>query len=313
MIYRALIIFFVFLSSITSDALADTIILTTGNKIKGLIVDEYVDRIVVSTFRGEMTILRESVKSIQYEDEETRLLKLGGEAAARGKYKNAIYYYQTVLKLNPNSAAARDGEISAARKQLGSGAEKAEEEINLMVSLGETGGRPAESETASYESNAQNLLGLKLSENKESNICYVNEVIPGSVAADYGVRKNDVINAVWNDSAKYMTYEEVVSKLSGPEFSMIKLSLERKAVFLEPQRLKWDIGIREAGYFVNAVTGLSESEQGLIIPGDWVLKINSSSTRYMPKGRFNKMLSDSKKPLVLLIKRDLYMTREKRR
>ena len=131
-------VFFAFLILTAQNAIADNITLRDRNKVKGLIVDEYVDRIVVSTFEGEKTILRKDIKDIQYENEETRLLKLGDEATARGKYKNAIYYYQAVLKLNPDSVAARDGEIAAIRKQLGSGTEKAKEEIDLMIALDET-------------------------------------------------------------------------------------------------------------------------------------------------------------------------------
>jgi len=312
-LHRIFAAFFTFLILTTSHLFADTVRLTSGNEMKGLVVDEYVDRIVVNTFEGEKTVLRKDIKDIQYENEETRLLKLGDEATARGKYKNAIYYYQAVLKLDPDSVAARDGEIAAIRKQLGSGTEKAKEEIDLMIALEETTAKASGGRIDTYEKNVQNLLGLKLKKDEENNTCYIEEVMPNSVSADYDIRKKDVISAVWNDNVKYMSYEGIINKLSGPEFSMIKLSLERKVDFPEPKRLKWDIGIKEEGYFIKEASGLNASEKGLFIPGDWVLEINSVSTRYMPKAEFNRLLSDNNAPLTLLIKRDLYMTREKRR
>lgn len=295
------------------NVFADTITPVSGNEIKGLIVDEYVDRIVVSTFEGEKTFLRKDIKSIQYEDEEVRLMKLGDEAMTRGKYKSAIYYYQAVLKLNPESVAARDGEISAVRKLLGSGAEKAKEEVDLMIALDKTTAKTPENIGGAYEKNLRDFLGLKLKKDEENNTCYVEEVIPGSASAGYGVMKKDVISSVWNDNVKYMSYASLINKLSGPEFSMIKLSIERKAAFADPKSLKWDIGIKEQGYFINGISGLKEAERGLVAPGDWVLEINSVSTRYMPRGEFNKLLYSTNAPLTLLIKRDLYMTRELRR
>lgn len=304
---------FVLILAVAPALFADTVMLLNGDEVKGLVVDEYIDRIVMSTFEGEKTFLRKDIGSIQYEGEETRLLKLAETATGRGRYKNAIYYYETVLKLNPDSVAARDGEIAAIRKQLGPGAEIAREEIALMLSLDETVPGAAENETASYEKNVRDLLGIKIKKDEKNNTCYVEEVIPGSAAADYKIKKGDIISAVWNDNVKYMSYEGMMGKLAGPEFSMIKLSIEREAVFPEPKKIKLDVGIKEEGYFIKGISAMPAGENGSASPGDWVLEINSASTRYMPMGELNKLLSGGDAPLVLLVKRDLYMTREKER
>jgi len=304
--------FFTIFTLAASDLSADTVTLINGNEVKGLVVDEYVDRVVVSTFEGEKTFFRKDIQDIGYEDEEARLLKLASAAMNRGKYKNAIYYYEAVLKLNPNSAAARDGEVAAIRKQLGGGAEIAREEINLMLSLEQTSPGPSENKVVSYEKNVKDLLGLKIEKDEKNNTCYVKEVIPGSAADDYGIKKDDVISEVWNDNIKYMSYEGVTDKLVGPEFSMIKLGIERKAVFTNPEKLKWDIGLSPDGYFIKELSGAKGAEKGLIGRGDRILEINSVSTRYMPKDELNSLLSTSKASLTLLIKRNLYMTREKR-
>ena len=302
--------FFAILILAASGLSADTVTLINENEVKGLVVDEYVDRVVVSTFEGEKTFFRKDIQDIEYEDEEARLLKLASAAMSRGKYKNAIYYYEAVLKLNPNSAAARDGEVTAVRKQLGGGAEIAREEIDLMLSLDQASPRPSEDKIVSYEKNVQDLLGLKIKKDVKNNTCYVEEVMPGSLAANYGIRKNDIVGAVWNDNVKYMNYEGVMNKLSGPEFSMIKLGIERKTVFANPEKLKWDIGLSPYGYFIKELSGAKGAEKELIEPGDWILEINSVSTRYMPKDELNSLLSTSKAPIILLIKRNLYMNRD---
>lgn len=294
-----------------SNLFADTVTPINGNEVKGLVVDEYVDRVVVSTFEGEKTFFRKDIQDIEYEDEEARLLKLANTAINRGKYKNAIYYYEAVLKLNPDSAAARDGEIAAIRKQLGGGAEIAREEIDLMLSLEQASLWPPENKAASYEKNVLDLLGMKIKKDGKNNTCYAEEVMPGSAADDYGIKKDDVISDVWNDSIKYMSYEGVMNKLSGPEFSMIKLGIERKAVFTNPEKLKWNIGLSPDGYSIKELSGAKGAEEGQIERSDWILEINSVSTRYMPRDELNSLLSTGKAPLTLLIKRNLYMTREK--
>ncbi|MBU4375944.1 MAG: hypothetical protein KKD29_00525 [Candidatus Omnitrophica bacterium] len=301
---------FIILSIFPSCIFADTIILTGGNEIKGLIVDEYVDRVVISTFEGEKTFLRKDVKSLRYEDTETRLLKLGNDAVGRTNYKAAAYYYRAVLKLNPNSIQARDGEIAAVRKELGSGTEIAKEEVELMTALEEPA-LSAGKDASSYEKNVRDLLGLRIKKSDAANKYYIYNVLSESPAADCGILKKDILSAVWNENVQYMTYEEMIKKLSGPEFSMAKLSIEREVSFPDPKRIKLDIGLKEEGYFIKDVSGVRGAEEILIKPGDWLLEINSVSTRYIPKDEIGTLLSNSKAPLTLLIKRDLYITREK--
>ncbi|MFH0839922.1 MAG: PDZ domain-containing protein [Candidatus Omnitrophota bacterium] len=302
---------FIIFSVFSSGIFADTIILPGNNEIKGLIVDEYVDRVVISTFEGEKTFLRENIKSMQYEDTETRLLKLGNDAVKRTNYKAAAYYYRAVLKLNPNSIQARDGEIAAIRKELTSGAEIAKEDVALMTALEEPALSAGKDVVVSYEKNVRDLLGLKIKKSDAVSKYYVYNVSPESPAHDYGILKKDIISSVWNENVQYMTYEEMIKKLSGPEFSMVKLSIEREASFSNPKKIKLNTGLKEEGYFIKDVSGIRGAEKILIKPGDWLLEINSVSTRYIPKDEIDTLLSNAKAPLILLIKRDLYITREK--
>lgn len=300
---------FVFLPLNMPFVFADTIILTNKKEIKGLIVDEYADRMVISTFEGEKTFLRNDIQSAQYEDAETRLLKLGADAEGRGQYKSAAYYYREVLKLNPNSIQARDREMAAVRKELASGAEIAKEEIELMTTLENPDLGVSKDIIASYEKNVKDLLGLRIQKDEKGNAYYVGDVLPGSLSAGYGILKEDVISAIWNENVRYMSYEEMIKKLSGPEFSMVKLGIERKVSFPSPKKVKFGIGLKEEGYFIKDISGEKRAEKDLIKPGDWLLEVDSVSTRYIPMDELYSLLSGSKAPLTLLIKRDLYMTR----
>ena len=52
---------------LVNSAFADTIVLKDSTKTKGLVVDEYVDRIVVSTYEGEIFLSRSDIEDIIYE------------------------------------------------------------------------------------------------------------------------------------------------------------------------------------------------------------------------------------------------------
>lgn len=315
----ALIALLIFFLLNAPGIFADSLMLSDGKEVKGLIVDEYTDRVIVSTFEGEKAFLRRDVKSVEYEDAETRLLKLGDDACRRGKYKPAAYYYQAALRLNPDSIQARDGGISAIRKELSSGAEIAKEEIELMMALEKPALGAGNDALYPYEKNVEEMLGLKIKKEKKREACYVDSVFPFSASANRGIMKNDVISAIWNENIRYMPYKEMIKKLSGPEFSMVKLSIEREVIFSDPKKVKLDIGLQEDGYFIKDISGAPLDskhptgfmEVDLVKPGDWLLEINSVSTRYMRRDELYGLLSGGPAPLTILIKRDLYIIREK--
>ena len=293
-------------------AFADTVILTDGEEVKGLVVDEHADRIVVSTFEGEKALNRTRIEHIRYEDEETHLLKLAGSALDTKNYEQAIYYYKKVLKLDPDSTIAKDGARMAIGKQLSSGAEIAKEEIDLMIAL-EEGSDAFEKEAIEHEKNIRTLLGLELAMDKKKAPCFVEAVYPRSVSYDHGVQKGDIIDSIWNTSVKYMPYEGVVREMAGPEFSVVKLSVERQVVFNKKELPGLNIALHKEGYFIKDVSGLLRSRENYIMPGDWILEVNSAATRYMPEKELKNMITDTDGTVSFLIKRDIYIRREKRR
>ena len=293
-------------------AYADSIALTDGKEVKGLIVEEHVDRIVVSTFDGEKVLNRSDIKYVRYEEEKMRLLNLAESALNTSRYEQAAYYYRKVLELDPDSTLAKDGLKIAIGRQLTSGAEIAKEKIDLMRAL-EQGSSAFKNETAENEKNIREFLGLGLAIDEKSGACVVKKVSPNSVSSDYGVRKGDILNSAWNTSLKYMTYESVAKELAGPEFSVVKLSLERSVVFDKEGLPGLNIGLHKEGYFVKDISGLRGRQKGSIAPGDWLLEVNSASTRYMPYNELQKIVRGADKTVSFLVKKDLYLRREKRR
>jgi len=60
----------VFLILFSSSVFADIVIMKDGKRIKGLILDEFKDRIVVSTVEGEKIIMISDIESAIYSSEE---------------------------------------------------------------------------------------------------------------------------------------------------------------------------------------------------------------------------------------------------
>ena len=66
-----------------TSSFSDTIQLTSGEKVMGIIVEEYADRVVVSTFEGEKIVHRNNIKSLYYDQMEQNLIKLGDKYFGR--------------------------------------------------------------------------------------------------------------------------------------------------------------------------------------------------------------------------------------
>ncbi len=99
---------------ILSEAFADTILLKNEKEIKGLVVERYADRIILSTEKGEIPILLSGIKKIDYDDAEQNFMQVGRAYEAENKYGEALAYYEKALEANPNFEEAKKAAASAA-------------------------------------------------------------------------------------------------------------------------------------------------------------------------------------------------------
>ena len=70
-------------------ASADSITLADGKEEKGIVVEEYGDRIVISTYEGEKTILKKNIRTMNFDLPEQNLSKLGDNAVAKREYEKS--------------------------------------------------------------------------------------------------------------------------------------------------------------------------------------------------------------------------------
>ena len=92
-----------------ASSLADTVMMKDRERVKGVVVEEYSDRVVISTMDGEKELLKSKIDKIVYDFEEQNLTSLADFYQDRGMYKTAYYYYEQALKVNPDYKKAKEG------------------------------------------------------------------------------------------------------------------------------------------------------------------------------------------------------------
>ncbi|MEE8317873.1 MAG: tetratricopeptide repeat protein, partial [Candidatus Omnitrophota bacterium] len=99
---RYLITMIICIISVTTLLYADTVIMKDRTKVKGLVVEEYVDRITLSTVEGEKNILRQEIERIEYDTPEQNFMQLGRAYDAKGWYDKASFYYKKAMEIKPD-------------------------------------------------------------------------------------------------------------------------------------------------------------------------------------------------------------------
>ena len=84
-----IIIIFIIIIFLSTTLYADTVILKNRTKVKGLVVDEYVDRIALSTVEGERDVFRKDIDSVEYDTPEQNFMQLGRAYDLKGWYDKA--------------------------------------------------------------------------------------------------------------------------------------------------------------------------------------------------------------------------------
>ena len=92
---------------IPPPVLADTVFLKNGQEIKGIVVEEYIDRIKFSTMDGEIEILKSDIKDILYDLRVQNLIKLGDFHKQKGNLARAYIYYRKAYHTDPSFEPAK--------------------------------------------------------------------------------------------------------------------------------------------------------------------------------------------------------------
>jgi hypothetical protein len=320
-----LLIFLIFsvFSLVSGLTYADDVSLNNGEEQKGIVVEDYKDRIILSTIYGEKTIMKSDIKELYYDEEEQNLIKLAEQARQRNDYSKAFAYYNMAFKANPNSKAARDGMVFLEGYLFRKEQAQKEEDVKRRDDL-ERQGVGAAFGRASGESTAEKSLRLKKATGimleMKDGFPFMNSVSVNSPAYDAGLEKSDKLIAIWARLTGYMDLDEVLAALLDKPSLELKCTIERTLEipvasygFVAPGTMEL-IGASFSMEFdgLTAVSVKSGSASGIagLKKSDIVTAIDGKSTRYMPLNDAIKMIRNSKdKSVRLTVKREVLIWR----
>lgn len=304
-------------------ASADIIMTKDGRELQGIVVEEYRDRILFSTVEGEASIMKTDIKELFYDDEEANLVKLGEQAMDRRKYLKAVGYYGRALKINPNNKTARDSLVLLQRYLTDRISSLAGTEMKRMGDVDRFGSSIASEEDAASElrkaqERLARSLGMLLA--NDGKLPIVSAVRSESPAADAGILKGDAIAAVWGRLTGYMSLKEVIDYIMDKASPEIRCTIERTVrvpvkggvnAFSGPNELiDASLSMELDGLTVARTKEGGSAQEAGIKPGDLVVSIDGSSTRYMPFKKAVEMIRAVRGAIALTVRRDTIIWRK---
>jgi hypothetical protein len=316
------VLLFLFCGHPAATALADTLSLKDGSEMKGIVIEEYKDRLLVSTADGETTVMKSEVRELRFDDEETNLVKLGDQAREARRYRKAVEYYGMALKANPASKKAKDGLLLLELNGIGSGKAAMKGDIKRRGDIDRDGGSIAEEKTgddAVKEAQAAlaKYIGIRLGElGEEPSISAVN---PGSPAEMAGLKKGDILAAVWGKFTKYMNIKEVAGELTKGGSGELRCLIERDFQVKINQSLHLLAGTENVigaglemgldGLTISMVMFGGPAYAAGLKTGDIITHIGDNSIRYTPMKKVIELIKSCGADVVIRIRREIILWR----
>lgn len=301
---------------------ADTIYTNEGQEIRGIIVEDYKDRITLSTVNGEISIMKSDIKELYFDEEVDNLIKLAEQAKEKKDYIKALTYYDLAFRKNPNSKAAKDGLVFLEGYLFRK--EQAQKEADVkrreeLESFGATVStvKPEAEEISQKAGRLKKALGITI-EVKDGSP-QIMSVKRNSPADEAGILKGDRIVAIWARLTGYMDMREVMDAMLDKPSLELKCTLER-TVDLETSMFRMVVPASHLvgasfkmelqGLTVSSVKDGSAAAVAGLKAGDHVTAINGKPTRYMPLKKAISMIRHSKDGTVkLTIRRETLIWR----
>ncbi len=293
---------------------ADTIHTKDNQELKGIVVEDYNDRLTFSTADGEISVMKSNIKDLYFDMEEDNMIKLAEQARDKGDYQKAYSYYQMAAKLNPDSKQVKDGLVFLQGYLFRKDEVRKEEAVKRQEELERYGPMisPEKSQEEEFKDGVEKLkrsLGLSLAQ--KGNLPEAEGVSKNSPAYNAGIRKGDLVAAVWSKLTGYLSLKDVIDMLLEKSSIEIKCTIERTA---EVARRRGDIGASFSmefdGLTVANVKDPSPALDAGLKKKDLIVAIDGQSTRYMPLRKALELIKKSRSETVkLTLRRELTIWR----
>jgi len=296
-----------------SSLFADKVSLNDGTVLKGVVVENFVDRINLSTFEGEKMLLKKDIAKLRYSSVEDNLLNMANGYRDRGNLYKAYFNYSRAYELNPESKEIKDGLTFTSQKIFKDEQRERESTIikNANLANFKRDRLVRKGAMKDYMNMLSRHLGLTIKVDKVYPI--VANVESSSPSADAGLLQGDKIVAIWSRLTGYLNIEDVISRLLDP-MAEKKITIERdvkvrKTMMSKQRQRSKDFGakfvVKWEGVTIDEVMRNSIAEGAGLIAGDLIREVNGKSTRYMKLKEFNKIINKNAGKANLKIHREV--------
>ena len=304
----------------TSTLYADTVIMKNKTRIKGLIVDEYIDRVTLNTIYGEKDIFRKDIERVEYDTPEQNFMQLGRSYDDKGWYDKAAFYYKKAMEINPGYKEAREAYLASHAKMWRKEEKMAESELkrqSMVMNWRRDRNKKPSSADKGKRLLLKSILGISLLE--KDGVFAIDEVAPYSSAAKAGIQKGDALVGIWGRLVRYSDMENVIDELVGPKYSEVKVLIKREisvSTAADEKGLYKELGIllgfKYEGLTINDVLPGKKGEVAGFKKGDMVIAIDKNLTRYMPLDSVIALVNSSrdKGKITFTIRRNINLRRE---
>ncbi len=318
-IFFLLIICSVLLFQFTT--VADTVCLKDGSKVKGIVVENYYQSIVLSTIYGEKHFDKSDIKDILYDRKEQNLVKLGDYYQRNGNLAKAYTYYKKAYELNPDYKEAKDKFIYMRSTLLRNPEKQFKDDMARKQALFKESGRlynpKVKKTTITEEERFKKATGLVLASDK--GMPKIVKVTPFSAAEESGIRKGDIIISIWGKLTGYLALDTIMDMIMESSSPEIILNIKRMVTI--PASGKQDKGLdniglslkmQEGGLVVAALKRNSVGVRSGLMEGDIITHIDGAPVRYTPFNSVKNKISNSllRGSVNLDIARDLALWRK---
>jgi C-terminal processing protease CtpA/Prc len=286
--------------------------------VKGLVVEEYADRIVLSTSEGEKDIFRNDIDNIEYDTAEQNFMRLGKYYEEKGWYDKASFYYKKAMEANPDYKEARDAYLTSHARIWRDEEKRVKKDISLHTMAMEwqrSKNKKTVLSPISKEKLLKETIGISLSE--KDGIFKIDEVVPGSSAAKSGIAKGDFLVGIWGRLIRHSKPEYVMNELLGPRYSEVKVLIEKE--ILVPvgagknlyKELGISTGFEYEGLVIKDIVSGKKAELSGLKKRDFIIAIDRNITRYLPMDKVIGLINSPKSNnIIFTVRRSLILRRE---
>lgn len=308
---RIPVLIVILLLALNTNLCADTVYLNDNIPIKGIVVEEYVDRIIYSTADGEKEILKSDIARIEYDEPVDNLINLGDSAFNKGYHRVALKYYLMAQAQNPDIKPLNN-KIYHTETLIYKTPEIQKRDFLALKNEVISGYMPPvePTEKASAKDDIKKEMGLSLSREKRGRF-YIEGMKMNSPFRKAGAKTGDAIIAVWSKLCDYLTFGDIHNLFSDPREAMITITIERGLPLKNGDFSGAEFKMEWEGLTIASVGKDSPAQKAGLKKDDFVTAIGQESTRYMPLKEVLNRLKKNQVGINITIRRRLTVFKTK--